>query len=190
MTKNTAPDAVAQALSMRAAGYTVTAISQELGIGVRTLGRLFSKHGASKGSVLPEVIEASRSKLLALITSDDAIRQQAAQLLHDDLAHVQAIRAAMAVTLDTITEKPSATPKDAALTMRAIVAYSTALKNTADVWRHSLRMDDRTADDKPLPELHIHELTAEQIAKLTAREFNQDQVEEEPEEYGLEMTES
>ncbi|WP_368924514.1 hypothetical protein, partial [Comamonas aquatica] len=99
MTKNTAPDAVAQALSMRAAGYTVTAISQQLGIGVRTLARLFAKHGTAKGTALPEVIEASRSKLLALITSDDAIRQQAAQLLQDDLAHVQAIREAMAATL-------------------------------------------------------------------------------------------
>ncbi|MEG0149275.1 MAG: hypothetical protein RR701_07815 [Comamonas sp.] len=172
MTKNIAPDAVAQALSMRAAGYTVTAISQELGIGVRTLGRHFAKHGSSKGSAMPEVIEASRSKLLALITSDDAIRQQAAQLLHDDLAHVQAVREAMAVMLETIREKPPTTPKDAALTMRAIVAYSTALKNTADVWRHSLRMDERTADDKPMPELHIHELTAEQIENLKTREFN------------------
>lgn len=190
MTKNTAPDAVAQALSMRAAGYTVTAISQQLGIGVRTLARLFAKHGTAKGSALPEVIEASRSKLLALITSDDAIRQQAAQLLHDDLAHVQAIREAMAATLEAVTDKAPATPKDAALTMRAIVAYSTALKNTADVWRNSLRMDDRTADDKPLPELHIHELTADQIAKLAAREFNPYQVEEKAEETGLEMSES
>lgn len=172
MTKNTAPDAIAQALTLRAAGYTTAAISQELGIGVRTLGRHFAKHGTSKGSAMPEVIEASRSKLLALITSDDAIRQQAAQLLHDDLAHVQAVRAAMAVTLEAISEKPPTTPKDAALTMRAIVAASTALKNTADVWRHSLRMDERTADDKPMPELHIHELTAEQIENLKTREFN------------------
>lgn len=172
MTKNTAPNAVAQALSMRAAGYTVTAISQQLGIGVRTLARLFAKHGTAKGTALPEVIEASRSKLLALITSDDAIRQQAAQLLQDDLAHVQAIREAMAATLETVTEKPPTTPKDAALTMRAIVAYSTALKNTADVWRHSLRMDERAADDKPLPELVIQELTAEQIEELRQREFN------------------
>lgn len=188
MTKTTAPDAVAQALSMRAAGYTVTAISQELGIGVRTLGRLFAKHSTAKGSALPEVIEASRSKLLALITSDDAIRQQAAQLLHDDLAHVQAIREAMAATLEAVSETPPKTPKDAALTMRAIVAYSTALKNTADVWRHSLRMDERTANDKPLPELHIHELTAQQVEDLKTREFNP--YAEEEEASGLEVSES
>lgn len=188
MTKSTAPDAIAQALSMRAAGYTITVISQELGIGVRTLGRLMAKHGTRKGSALPEVIEASRSKLLALITSDDAIRQQAAQLLHDDLAHVQAIREAMAVTLETINEKPPATPKDAALTMRAIVAYSTALKNTADVWRHSLRMDDRAADDRPMPELVIQELTAQEIEALKTREFNP--YAEIEEGFGLEVSES
>lgn len=188
MTKNTAPDAAAQALSMRAAGYTVAAINQELGIGVRTLGRLFAKHGTAKGSALPEVIEASRSKLLALITSDDAIRQQAAQLLRDDLANVQAIREAMAVTLETISETLPKTPKAAALTMRAIVAASTALKNTADVWRHSLRMDDRAADDKPMPELHIHELTADQIEALKTREFNH--YAEEAEDSGLEVSES
>ena len=171
MTKSTEPEVLAQALSMRAAGYTTAAISQELGIGVRTLGRHFAKHGTSKGSALPEVIEASRSKLLALITSDDAIRQQAAQLMRDDLAHIQAIREAMAVTLETINEKPPRTPQEAAITMRAMVAYTTALKNTADVWRHGLRMDDRPAD-KPMPELHIHELTAEQIEDLKTREFN------------------
>ena len=189
MTKSTAPDALAQALSMRAAGYTTAAISQELGIGVRTLGRHFAKHGTSKGSALPEVIEASRSKLLALITSDDTIRQQAAQLMHDDIAHVHAVREAMAVTLETIIEKLPKTPQEAAITMRAMVAYTTALKNTSDVWRHGLRMDERP-DDKPLPELHIHELTAEQIAKLAAREFNPYEVEEESGTVGLEMSES
>lgn len=188
MTKNTAPDAVAQALSMRAAGYTVTAISQELGIGVRTLGRLFAKHGTTKGSALPEVIEASRSKLLALITSDDAIRQQAAQLLQDDLAHVQAIREAMAVTLEAMSDTPPKTPKDAVQVMRAVVACSTALKNTADVWRHSLRMDDRDADDKPMPELVISELTAQEIETLKTRDFNP--YAEAEEGCGLEVAES
>lgn len=175
--KNTAPDVLAEALSMRAAGYTTVAISQKLGLSVRTLARHFAKHGTSKGSALPNVIEASRSELLALITSDDRIRQEVAQHMQDDLAHVAAVREAMADTLARINEKPPTTLDEVALAMRALVAYSTALKNTSDVWRHGLRLDKRTDDDKPLPELVISELTFDQITQLRQREFNPYEVE-------------
>lgn len=170
--KNTAPDVLAEALSMRAAGYTTIAISQKLGISARTLARHFAKHGTTKGSALPEVIEASRSELLALITSDDRIRQEVAQHLHDDLAHVKALRETLHATLSKIDEKPPTTLDEVALAMRALVAYSTALRNTSDVWRHGLRLDKRTDDDKPLPELVISELTEDQITQLRQREFN------------------
>lgn len=170
--KNTAPDVLAEALCMRAAGYTSIAISQKLGLSARTLARHFAKHGTTKGSALPEVIEASRSELLALITSDDRIRQEVAQHLQDDLAHVRALRETMLATLSKIDEKPPTTSEEASLTMRALVAYSTALKNTSDVWRHGLRLDKRTDDEKPLPELVIAELTEDQITQLRQREFN------------------
>lgn len=170
--RSTAPDVLAQALSMRAAGYTTLAISQKLGLSARTLARHFAKHGISKGSALPEVIEASRSELLALITSDDRIRQEVAQHLQDDLAHVAALRETLADTLSRINETPPTTAKEVAQVMRALVAYSTALRNTSDVWRYGLRLDKRTDDDKPLPELVISELTADQITQLRQREFN------------------
>ena len=176
--KNTAPDVLAEALSMRAAGYTTMAISQKLGLSARTLARHFAKHGTSKGSALPEVIEASRSELLALITSDDRIRQEVAQHLQDDLAHVSAVREAMADTLTKINEKAPVTLKDMSLTMRALVAYSTALRNTSDIWRHGLRLDKRTDDDKPLPELVISELTTDEINQLRQRDFNPYEVED------------
>lgn len=176
--RSTAPDVLAQALSMRAAGYTTVAISQKLGLSARTLARHFAKHGISKGSALPEVIEASRSELLALITSDDRIRQEVAQHLQDDLAHVKALRETLADTLARINEKPPTTLDEVALAMRALVAYSTALRNTSDVWRHGLRLDKRTDDDKPLPELVISELTADQINQLRQREFNPYEVED------------
>lgn len=176
--KNTTPDVLAEALCMREAGYTTVAISQKLGLSPRTLARHFAKHGTSKGSALSEVIEASRSELLALITSDDRIRQEVAQHMQDDLAHVAVVREAMAGTLARINDKPPTTLDEVALTMRALVAYSTALKNTSDVWRHGLRLDKRTDDDKPLPELVISELTADQITQLRQREFNPYEVED------------
>jgi hypothetical protein len=60
---------------------------------------------------------------------------------------------------------------EAVLVMRAAAAYSTAIKNTSDSLRHTLRID-RTIEDteSDLPELILRELTPEEIAKLRARQ--------------------
>ena len=51
--------------------------------------------------------------------------------------------------------------------MRAAAAYSTAIKNTSDMLRHSLRIEKSIDDtDKELPELIIKELTQDEIEEL------------------------
>lgn len=54
----------------------------------------------------------------------------------------------------------------------AAAAYSTVLKNTSDIIRHSLRAD-RFDDDvsSELPELVVRELTAREIAELRDADF-------------------
>lgn len=160
----TAPDKIAEALAMREAGFTVLAISQRLGVPVRTLQRHFGEHGAVKGKVRQELLEAARADLIQRVTSDDAIRVEAAKLLADDLAHARHLRELLIAASEQL---QASSLKDAALVMRAAAAYSTAIKNTSDMLRHGLRLDQLSEDSAAeLPELVISELTPEQVSKL------------------------
>lgn len=160
----TAPDTIAQALAMREAGYTVLAISQRLGVPVRTLQRHFSEHGAVKGRVRQVLLEAARSDLIQRVTDDDAIRAEAAKLLADDLAHARHLRELLHAASEQL---QASSLRDAVLVARAAAAYSTAIKNTSDMLRHGLRLD-KLADDTTteLPELVISELTPEDVRRL------------------------
>lgn len=172
--KTAAPDEISQALAMREAGYTVLSISQRLGISVRSLQRHFAKHGTKRGAAKQELIEAARADLLKRVTSDDAIREEAAKLINDDLAHARHLRAVM---LEASEQLQAASLKDAVLVMRAAAVYSTAIKNTSDVLRQTLRLD-RAIDeaDEGLPDLVICELTSEEVAKLRDTQAEEDAV--------------
>lgn len=162
MTKKTAsPAEISQALALREAGYTALSISQRLGISVRSLQRHFADHGTKKGSIKKEVLDNAKADLLKRVTSDEAIKEEAARLINDDLAHAQHLRELMI----NATEHLQATSlKEAVLVMRAAAAYSTAIKNTSDMMRHTLRIEKSIEDtEKELPELVIKELTNEEI---------------------------
>ena len=158
------PDEVAHALMLREAGYTVLSISQKTGISVRSLQRHFAAYGTAKGSLTAEVLETARADLLKRVTSDDAIREEAARLINDDIAHALHLRSLM---IDATEHLHANSLEEAALVMRAAAAYSTAIKNTSDMLRQSLRLE-RTLDHSgtDLPELIIRELTQEDIITI------------------------
>ena len=162
--KTATPAEIIEALALREAGYTVLSISQRLGISVRSLQRHFASHGTKKGSIKEEVLATARADLLKRVTSDDAIREEAARLINDDLAHARHLREIM---LNASDQLQATSLKDAALVMRAAAAYSTTIKNTSDVLRQTLRID-RVVEDAgtELPELVIRELTDEEIKKM------------------------
>lgn len=166
MKKTAAPTDIAQALALREAGYTTLAISQRLGIPVRTLQRHFAEHGAKKGALKQELLDAARADLLQRVTSNDAMREEAAKLIADDLAHARHLRE---ILMEASVQLQATSLRDAALVMRAAAAYSTAIKNTSDTLRHGLQLD-RLAEDAEtdLPELVISELSLEDVAKLRA----------------------
>jgi len=88
MTKQVAPpDVVGEALALREAGYITLAISQRLGMSVRTLQRHFAAGGARKGALKAEVLQRAKNELMARITPDEAIKAEAARLVADDLVH-------------------------------------------------------------------------------------------------------
>lgn len=172
MTKQVAPpDVVGEALALREAGYTVLAISQRLGISIRTLQRHFAAAGTRKGALKDEVLQRAKSELMARITSDEAIKEEAARLVADDLAHSLHLRD---IILAASEQMKATTLDEAALVMRAAAAYSTAIKNTSDIIRRSLRVEQRDDTGDELPELVVRELTQAEIENMR-REENEDE---------------
>jgi hypothetical protein len=176
MSKSISPDLLGQAIALREAGFTVLAISQRLGIGVRTLHRHFARQGSTKGRVKAEVLERARHDLLDSVKADNAIREEAAKLVHDDLAHARHLRE---ILLDASEHLRANTLADAAVVMRAAAAYSTAAKNTSDMLRRSLgldRIDSKVSPDE-LPELVLREIDDAQAAVLQAGDMVDDPAE-------------
>jgi predicted ArsR family transcriptional regulator len=161
--KTTTPKEVLEMLTLREAGYTVLSISQRLNISVRTVYRHLEKYGTEKGSLKQAAIDKARGELLGLITTDTAIREEAAKLIADDLAHANHLRA---IIIEASEHLKATTIQEAALVMRAAAAYAVALKATADITRHSLALDRTRNDSEELPELVVSELTKEQIDEM------------------------
>jgi predicted DNA-binding transcriptional regulator YafY len=160
------PEEIAEALALREAGFTALAISQRLGISIRTLQRYFAAAGTRKGAAKAEVLQRAKDELMARITSDETIKVEAARLVADDLREV--ILAA--------SEQMKATNlEEAALVMRAAAAYSTAIKNTSDIIRRSLRMEQRDDAADELPELVVTELTQAEVDHMRKTEDEDDQ---------------
>lgn len=175
MTKKTAgPDEISQALALREAGYTALAISQRLGISVRSLQRHFSAAGTKKGALKTDLLQRAKEDLMARITCDTTIKEEAARLVADDLAHSLHLRDVILAASEQMT---AASLEEAALVMRAAAAYSTAIKNTSDIIRRSLRLMDLSDDMDDLPELVVTGLTHEAIAELRRQSISEDAVE-------------
>jgi len=168
MTKQVAPpDVVSEALALREAGYTALAISQRLNMSVRTLQRHFASAGTRKGALKAEVLQRAKDELMARITSDETIKNEAARLVADDLAHSMHLRE---VILAASEQMRATNLEEAALVMRAAAAYSTAIKNTSDIIRRSLRVEQRDDVGDELPELVVSELTQAEIGHMRRTE--------------------
>jgi hypothetical protein len=168
--KTTTPKEVTEILALREAGYTVLAISQKLNISTRTINRHLAAYGAKKGSLKQEVIESARTEIFKLITSNNAIREEAAKLIADDIAHSNHLRA---IIIEASEFLKATSLSEAVLVMRGAAAYSTAFKNTSDTIRHALSVDKLIDDVDDLPELIVRELTSEEIEQMTQRQIKE-----------------
>lgn len=170
--KTHTPEQASRALAMRAAGWTVLAISQDTGISERSLQRIFSAAGTVKGEAKGELTDQAKKRLLSLVTSNEAIQEQAARFIADDLAHATHLRQLALEASRHLTAPTNL--KEAAQVMRALAAHSTVLKNTSDMVRHSLQLEKRDSTLDELPELVITELTAEDVEQLRLQQGDQD----------------
>ena len=135
---------------------------------MRTVNRIFELHSTKKGAVKDDLLAQAKDELVNAITSNEKIKEEAARIVADDLAHARLLRQRMAEASDHLT---ATNLYEAALLMRAAAAYSTAIKNTSDMLRHSLRTDQAldAQDAEDLPELIVRE-----ISDAEARQIQQD----------------
>jgi len=162
----TEPDRKIYAIALRSAGFSTLAISERIGVSVRTLHRWFSASATTKGELKQSLIEEAKEELLSKIKSDEAVRQEIAVLLVDELAHANALKQKMHEALELL--KPT-NLQEAALALRASASYATSLKALSDTVRASIKLEKSTpnylGDD--IPELHVSELALEEIQSIT-----------------------
>jgi hypothetical protein len=157
------PVQLAEALALRAAGFSHLAISQKLNLSERTLQRHLAAHGAVKGSLRDDVIKQAKAELLSLVSSSPAIKEQAAKLIHDDIAMSSHIRN---IVIDASEHLKATNLQDAIQVMKAAAAFATVVKLTSDTQRFSLGVDKLVDDVDDLPELVIQEITNEQAIAM------------------------
>ena len=176
------PDQAAQAVILREAGWTISAIAERLSISISTAQRLFKKHNAVAGVGTQALIEKAREELLATAFSLDAVQQTIASLVADDLALNQQIRIKLANAVEAL-------DPTAPIAFRGLAAAATTLKLTQDVTRRALPLEklNQALAFEELPELKIHFMTEHDVAEMRAqqrleeaeRDGNSDGVEDE-----------
>ncbi|MFW3898891.1 helix-turn-helix domain-containing protein [Pseudomonas bharatica] len=163
--KQKTPDQAAQAVILREAGWTVSAIAQRMSISVSTTQRLLKKHKAIAGASTQTLIEKAREDLLTAAFSLDAVQQTAASLVAEELALNQQIRTKLAHALEVL---DPANP----IVFRGLAAASTALKLTQDVTRRALPLEklNQAFAVEELPELQIHIMSESDVAEMRAQQ--------------------
>ncbi|EPN6727946.1 hypothetical protein CMV24_18490 [Pseudomonas plecoglossicida] len=163
--KQKTPDQAVQAVILREAGWTVTAIAQRMSISVSTTQRLLKKHNAVAGAGAQALIEKAREELLTTAFSLDAVQQTAASLVADELALNQQIRTKLANALEVLDPTNP-------IVFRSLAAASTALKLTQDVTRRALPLEklNQALDIEELPELKIHIMDDADVAEMRAQQ--------------------
>lgn len=159
--KQKTPDQETQAVVLREAGWTVSAIADRLAISVSTVQRLLKKHHVVAGAGTQALIEKAREELLTAAFSLEAVQQTAASLVADELALVRQIRQKIASSVENL---DPANP----LAFRGLAAASTALKLTQDVTRRALPIEKlgQAMDIEELPELRIRIMTEDDVAEM------------------------
>ena len=159
--KQKTPDQETQAVVLREAGWTVSAIADRLAISVSTVQRFLKKHHVVAGAGTQALIEKAREELLTAAFSLEAVQQTAASLVADELALVRQIRQKIATSVENLDPtNPSA--------FRGLAAASTALKLTQDVTRRALPIEKlgQAMDIEELPELRIRIMTEDDVAEM------------------------
>lgn len=158
--KHITPKQKEQAIILRAAGYTHAVIADKTGMSISALKRLFNTYSVKRGELKQSVIDKAKDELLNDANTIANIKQEAANLLFDDLAQAKRLRLAMAAATEYLEANNTA---EALQVMRAVSAGAVALKSTSETLRKSLGLDRDDDLGDELPELVISIMTEQEI---------------------------
>lgn len=163
--KQKTPDQAAQAVILREAGWTVSAIAARLSISISTAQRLLKKHNAVAGAGSVALMEKAREELITTAFSLDSVQQSLASLVSDDMALSRQIRTKLAEAIEAL-------DPNSPTVFRGLAAAATALKLTQDVTRRALPLDklNQALDFEELPELKIHIMTQDDVNEMRAQQ--------------------
>lgn len=167
--KQTTPDQGAQAVILREAGYTLSAIAERLDVSLSTVQRLLKKHKAVAGATTQALIDKAREEMLASAFSLDSVQQTAASLVQDDLALSQKIRQKLFSALELLEPNNP-------IVFRSLAASATTLKLTQDVGRRTLPLEklEQAQAVEELPELQIHIMSGMDVEEMRAQQRLED----------------
>ncbi|VVP35365.1 helix-turn-helix domain-containing protein [Pseudomonas fluorescens] len=163
--KQATPDQATQAVILREAGWTISAIADRLSISISTAQRLLKKHKAVAGAGTQALVEKARGELLTTAFSLEAVQQIAAALVTDELALNTQIRTKLAQALEVL---DPANP----IVFRSLAAAATTLKLTHEVTRRALPLEklNQALAFEELPELKIHIMSDLDVAEMRAQQ--------------------
>lgn len=163
------PEQKAEAVNLRALGFSLAAIGDRLGVPIRTLSDWFRATGTKKGNLTAEALAEQRRELVRAVLGAEAIQAAIAAGVADDLALSRAVRDRIAQTLDYIKVTDLG---GAVLAARALAALATAVKATGDLRRIVLEPHNEPVEGD-LPTLPIGLMSDEEIAALRARQVKE-----------------
>lgn len=167
--KHLSPHQKTEALTLRAAGYTYTVISDRTGISVSSLKRLFKDHDVTKGKMRKDAIEQATKELINDANAIEFIKREVASLILDDVAIAKRIRQVISEAADKLIASDTT---QALQVMRAASSASVALKSTSETLRKSLGIDKHDPVGDELPELKISIMTDQEIESVKEQARN------------------
>jgi len=164
-----------KSITYRQAGWTIQAITNELGISPSTLYRTFTKHSVKRGSVTIETIESAKQLMLERSGLANNLKDLIASQIQSDLALSDQLKTAVSIALDDLLND-SITPPS--IKCKSYAAIATTLKVVSDIQRRCLRIQDETLTVSEVPILTIVKMSPEDIAEVQNR-LNKDDLEDE-----------
>lgn len=163
--KQKTPDQAVEAVILREAGWTISAIANRLSISISTTQRLLKKHHAVAGAGSAALIEKARDELITTAFSLDSVQLSLAALVGDDIALSAQIRT-------KLTEAIEALDPSSPTAFRGLAASATTLKLTQDITRRALPLEklNQALDFEELPELKIHLMTEDDVGEMRAKQ--------------------
>ncbi len=155
------PKQLKKAITLRAAGHSLSAITDRLGVSTSTLYRAFKLHSVERGALSTISIQEAKNALLEDAGFQGELKLLIAASIASDLQISKQIMTCISLSVDELLNDAT-TP--ASVKARALSALSVSLKSTSDTVRRALSIDsDTSLTTQEIPGLSITRMTVEEI---------------------------